>query len=104
MPWLDPALIALLAARIGDHDVALCETKRGPEPLHAVYSRSALPAAEAALHSPDRSMRGIISRLRTAVVPEEEWRSAGFSELFASNVNTPADLAEISPETLPPAT
>ncbi len=104
MPWLDPALIAFLAARIGDHDVALCETQRGPEPLHAVYGRSALPTAEAALRSPDRSVRGMISRLRAVLVPEAEWRSAGFSDRFASNVNTPADLAEISPETLPRAT
>ena len=104
MPWLDPALLGLLAARIGDHDVALCQTHRGPEPLHAVYSRSALPAAEAALHSPDRSVRGVISRLRAVLIPEDEWRSAGFSERFASNVNTPADLAGVSPETRPPAT
>jgi molybdopterin-guanine dinucleotide biosynthesis protein A len=104
MPWLDPALLTFLAARIGDQDVALCETQRGPEPLHAVYARSALPIAEAALHSADLSAGRMISRLRAVYVPEAEWRAAGFSDRFASNVNTPADLAGISPETLPPAT
>ena len=104
MPWLDPALLRLLAARIGDHDVALCQTQRGLEPLHAVYARSALPVAEAALHSADRSLRGVIARLRARTIAEEDWRTAGFSERFASNVNTPADLAGISPETLRPAT
>jgi molybdopterin-guanine dinucleotide biosynthesis protein A len=104
MPWLDPALLRFLAGRVGDHDVAVCETQRGAEPLHAVYSRSALPIAEAALHSPDRSVRGVITRLRAVLVPEEEWRAAGFSDQFARNVNTAADLAGISPETLRPAT
>ena len=104
MPWIDPALLRVLANRIGDHDVALCQTQRGPEPLHAVYARSALPAAEAALHSPDRSLRGMIARLRKLLVSEEDWRAAGVSERFARNVNTPADLAGISQEIRRPAT
>ena len=104
MPWLDPALLRLLAAGIGDQDVAVCKTRRGLEPLHAVYARSALPVVEAALHSSDRSFRGVIAHLRARIIAEEDWRSAGFSERFASNVNTPADLAEISPEARRPPT
>lgn len=104
MPWVNPALLSLLAARIGDRDVALCQTQRGPEPLHAVYARTAIPVAEAALHSADRSVRGMVARLRAVVVIEEEWRAAGFSERFASNVNTHAELARVSPETRRPGT
>ena len=104
MPWLDPPLLGFLAARIGDRDVAVCETDRGVEPLHAVYARSALPAIDAALSGPDRSVRGVIGRLRALIIAEDGWRAAGFSERFANNVNTPADLAAISPESLPPAT
>jgi molybdenum cofactor guanylyltransferase len=104
MPWIDPALLRFLAARIGDNDVALCQTRRGLEPLHAVYSRTALPAAEAALHGVDLSLRGVIARLRTVLFTEEEWRAAGYSERFASNVNTPADIAGISLESRPPVT
>lgn len=104
MPWLDPALLRFLAARIGDHHVALCRTERGSEPLHAVYARSALPVAEAALHSPDRSLHGLIARLRALLIAEEDWQAAGFSDRFASNINTPADLAGISPEIRRPAT
>ena len=103
MPWLDPALLRLLAARIGDNDVAVCRTQRGLEPLHAVYARSALPLVEAALRSPERSLRGVIARLRAVTLAEEDWRAAGFSERFASNVNTPADLIGISPEVRRPA-
>jgi molybdopterin-guanine dinucleotide biosynthesis protein A len=104
MPWLDPALLRFLAARMGVHDVAVCQTQRGLEPLHAVYARSALPVAEAALHSPERSLRGTIARLRALTIAENDWRSAGFSERFANNINTPADLEGISREPLPPPT
>ncbi|HEY6469340.1 MAG TPA: molybdenum cofactor guanylyltransferase [Candidatus Dormibacteraeota bacterium] len=104
MPWIEPGLLSLLAARIGDCDVALCETQRGPEPLHAVYARTALPIAEAALHSADRSVSGTIARLRALVLTVAEWRAAGFSDGFARNLNTPADLAGVRPETRPPGT
>ena len=60
LPWIDPMLIRMLAARIGDHDVAVCETRRGIEPLHAVYSTAILDAAESALAGTDRSLRRLI--------------------------------------------
>jgi len=98
LPWLDPRLIRLLAGRIGDRDASLCETARGIEPLHAVYARSALPAAEAALQSPDRSLRSLVARLRTVRVTTAERRNAGIPEGFARNLNTPADLADFRRE------
>jgi molybdopterin-guanine dinucleotide biosynthesis protein A len=98
LPWLDPALIRLLAGRIGAHDAAVCETDRGIETLHAVYARSALVAAEAALRGTDRSLRGLIERIGAVRVTEAEWRAAGVSPRFSRNVNTPADLAELSLE------
>lgn len=98
LPWVDPGLIRMLADRIGDRDVALCETGGGVEPLHAVYSTSILAAAESALAGPDRSLRRLISRANALRVPESGWRGAGFSERFALNVNTPEDLDEISRE------
>jgi molybdopterin-guanine dinucleotide biosynthesis protein A len=104
MPWLDAALLRLLADRIADHDVAVCQTQRGLEPLHAVYARSALPVAEAALRSQERSLRAMIAQLRTLTIAEGDWRNAGFSERFASNLNTPKDLEGLSPEPLRPTT
>ena len=96
LPWIDPRLITMLAARIGDGDVALCETARGVEPLHAVYSTSLLEPAEAALAGSDWSLRRLIARSRAVRLAESEWRAAGISDGFARNINTPEDLAEIS--------
>jgi molybdenum cofactor guanylyltransferase len=96
LPWIDPHLIRMLAARIGDGDVALCETARGLEPLHAVYSTSVLGAAETALAGDDRSLRHLIERSRAVRLAEIEWRGAGISDRFTRNINTPQDLAEVS--------
>ncbi len=98
LAWLDPHLIVLLAERIGDHDVAVCETARGIEPLHAVYATSILEEAEAALAGPDRSLRALIGRTRAVRVAESQWRAAGISDRFARNINTPGDLAEVRRE------
>jgi molybdopterin-guanine dinucleotide biosynthesis protein A len=104
MPWLDPALLRLLAARVGDHDVAVCETDRGVEPLHAVYQTSALGPAEAAMRGPDRSQHGQLGRQDVLTVAEREWRGAGIDPRFASNVNTQADLDDLRLELRRPGT
>jgi molybdenum cofactor guanylyltransferase len=96
LPWIDPQLISLLAAGIGDHDVAVCDTGHGIEPLHAIYSTSLLEAAETALTSGDRSLRHLIDRSSAVRLSESEWRRAGISEAFSYNVNTPRDLDEVS--------
>ncbi len=96
LPWIDPSLLAMLAATIGDGDVAVCETSRGIEPLHAVYSVSLLGAAEAALAGPDRSLRHLIERSDVRRLPERKWRAAGISARFSDNVNTPEDLARVT--------
>lgn len=96
LPWIDPMLIRMLAARIGDNDVAVCETSRGIEPLHAVYSTSLLEAAEGALAGPDRSLRRLIERAHALRLAESEWRAAGFSDNFTRNLNSPSDVEEVS--------
>lgn len=96
LPWVDPRLIRLLAERIGDCDVAVCETADGLEPLHAVYSTSILGAAETALAGDDRSLRHLIERSRAVRLAEIEWRDLGISDRFPRNINTARDLAEVS--------
>jgi molybdopterin-guanine dinucleotide biosynthesis protein A len=96
LPWVDPRLIGLLAAAIGDDDVAVCETAQGIEPLHAVYAISILEAAEAALRSEDRSLRHLIARSNAVRLSESEWRAAGISDAFTRNLNTPEDLDRLS--------
>jgi molybdenum cofactor guanylyltransferase len=96
LPWIDSRLIRMLAARIGDSEVVVCETGRGIEPLHAVYATSILAAAETALTRSDRSLRRLIEQSNAVRITEREWRDAGISDGFTRNINTPDDLAEVS--------
>jgi molybdenum cofactor guanylyltransferase len=96
LPWIDPQLLRLLADAIGEHDLAVCETAHGLEPLHAVYSTSLLEAAETALGSDDKSMRHLIARSNAVYLSESQWRAAGISEDFSYNVNSPQDLDAVS--------
>lgn len=96
MPWVDPALIALLAARCSGLDAILPVSAHGPEPLHAVYARSAIGSFEAAIGSEDRSLHGALRHLRVGQIGEAEWRAAGIGPGFARNLNTPEDLELLS--------
>ena len=97
MPAANPTLLRYLADRVGDEDVAAPEGPRGLEPLHAVYSRRALPALTTALHSRRRSMHGVLEQLRVRVCGEGELLRAGFGTSFAANVNEPDDLWMLRP-------
>ena len=72
--------------------------RRGPwlEPLVAVYQRApALTAARARLAgpAPDRSLRGLLTDLRTVVVEEPEWRALDPDGRSFVDLDDPAGLA-----------
>jgi len=90
MPWLSPDVLARLAGLWDGEDAVVPVTAAGPEPLHAVYCRSALGHAEAALGSADLSARGLLGRLRVRQVAAAEV-AAPAEAAFSENVNTPAD-------------
>ena len=99
MPHASPELMALLARtcrRDGlepRFDAAVPVTAACAQPLHAVYSRSALPALETALMDGRLAMNDALTALRVALVGENEWRVADPSGRFADNANTLNDLA-----------
>lgn len=67
-----------------------------PEPLHAVYARSALPVISRAIDLDHLKPARLIDETRSRVVPPEEWRrhvSAGIP--WHANINTVADLAHL---------
>lgn len=95
MPFASARLFALLAEMHGGEDAVVPVTARGREPLHAVYSRSALAALSDALHDGRRSAVDVLGRLRVREVDEHSWRRADPSGRFALNLNRPEDLAAL---------
>jgi molybdopterin-guanine dinucleotide biosynthesis protein A len=85
MPDLDFALVARLLDAAADADCAVPRVGEGLyEPLYAVYRRSALPAAEAALAEGRFGVHGLFSRLSVRWVDHP----AGLR-----NLNTPEDVS-----------
>ena len=73
------------------NDAAVPVSPRGVEPLHAVYSRTALPSFEAALREGRFAVRVALEGLDVRVVEESEWRPADPSGRFVENLNRPGD-------------
>lgn len=84
MPDVHPdGIRAVVDALVDGVDVAMPPG----EPLHAAWRRSARPEVLAAIGRGDLAVRGVLDRLRTAVV-------GGVDPRWLRNVNTPADLVQ----------
>ncbi len=93
MPTLDPKLIVYLCERAAGYDVVLPVTSAGPEPLHAVYSRTALPRIASALTIGVRKIQEGLGSLRVLEIDQETM--AGITATPGrsfGNINTIADL------------
>jgi molybdopterin-guanine dinucleotide biosynthesis protein A len=95
MPFLSPEGIALLAAhRVGT--LAVVPRWDGRlEPLHALWSRQALPALERALAEGDLSMQRLAGLVGARVIEAEAWRVVDPSGRAFLNANTPEQAAAL---------
>lgn len=92
MPDCDGPMLAALAACWNGEDAVVPRSARGLEPLHAVYARSALTAAEATLTGPDRSLRALLALIAVRVVDAGSVAGPAVAASFADNLNRPADV------------
>ena len=94
MPNASAPLLRLLAEAWSGEDAVVPISPRGPEPLHAVYARTAAPTCRRRLEGPDRSVVGALGELSVRYVGEDEWRTADPGGRFALNLNTPLGRRE----------
>lgn len=90
MPWLDAGLLNGLVQAWEGEDAVVPVGPRGREPLHALYSRAALPLMEAALQAGELRLHDVLRRLRV--------RQLEFAEdhaRFAVNLNCLEDLVSL---------
>jgi molybdopterin-guanine dinucleotide biosynthesis protein A len=92
MPYASPELLAFLASLHEDEDAVAPLGETGAEPLHAVYSQSALPAMQEALWQRQYGLRRLLSQLRLRQVEASEWAHLRVDPRFAFNINRPGDL------------
>ena len=93
LPLVDEGLLAVLIAAWRGEDAVIPESGGRPQPLCALWSVAALPAASAALRSEDRSMSRLAGSLTSRLVAESEWRAGTRARDPLLNVNGAADLA-----------
>jgi molybdenum cofactor guanylyltransferase len=75
IPGLDVGLLRRMSRLAPDHDCVVPRTADGrPEPLFAIYRKSALPAIRQTLDSGERKVREAFRRCRTAYVDVEAGR------------------------------
>jgi molybdopterin-guanine dinucleotide biosynthesis protein A len=94
-PALHSGLLAHLVAERGTGQAVACRRGGRLEPLVAVYEREpALAAARGRLASGrDRSLRGLLTELRTRVLDEPAWRLLDPEGTSFLDLDDPADLA-----------
>jgi molybdopterin-guanine dinucleotide biosynthesis protein A len=92
MPFASGPVLELLARTWKGEPAVVPVTERGPEPLHAVYARSARQAFAARPAAGTGSVREALRAVGARFIPEGEWAAADPSGRFAWNVNHPEDL------------
>lgn len=93
MPFLQPALIEILAQRRQEFQAIVPVVHGHVQPLAAFYSRTALPEIEAVLAGRGkRSLRAVLERLNVLYIDESELLVAdpGLRSFF--DLDTPQDL------------
>jgi molybdopterin-guanine dinucleotide biosynthesis protein A len=98
MPCIDPAVVAYLFDRIGDHDAAIPSWNKDMlEPLHAVYRKTALLGY---LEGHDSlSLRQMIWKMSSVFIPVEELRQFDPNLVTFTNINKIEDLERINART-----
>jgi molybdopterin-guanine dinucleotide biosynthesis protein A len=94
MPFVEPALVRLMASRATQRpecDAVVLRTTRGLEQMHAVLHRRTQLQILAQLEAGDRSVHGLWTRLSICEIGEIEAAVSDPRGLSAFNANTPTD-------------
>lgn len=92
-PDIAPSLLAELASLASGGDAAVPVVHGWPQPLHAVWTTTALPAVRAYLAAGQRSVRGVLDRLDWVAADRDVWAPHDPVARFAADVDTPQQLA-----------
>lgn len=94
MPQLNPTLIRYLCSLPGAWDVVLPWTANGPEPLHALYAKTALPIISENLDHGERKLQTVLAGLKVRQVTTNEILTVVPDLESFANINKPGDLRE----------
>ena len=94
MPFLRPALLRLLVARVAAGARWVFPVGQdGPQPLCSAIARDALPVLRARIEAGDRAPMALEAPLGGVRLLEQEWRAADPDGASFMDVDTPEDFA-----------
>lgn len=96
MPYVSSALVRALARRLVHVDAVVPVREGKLEGLHAVWSSAAAPRIGALVAAGERGLRPALHRLHIDAVDEDAWREIDPEGRAFVNLNTPADLEQVS--------
>jgi molybdopterin-guanine dinucleotide biosynthesis protein A len=97
MPFVNAGLLRAIASLWVSEDAVVPISADGPEPLHAVYARTAAEPLRGSLAAGTFGLRLALATLRVRFVDDAIWRASDPSGTFARNLNAPADLGGAIP-------
>jgi molybdopterin-guanine dinucleotide biosynthesis protein A len=92
MPFVEPALLALLRDHAPDAAAVVPRVAGRAEPLLARWGRAALPVVEARLAAAERAVHSVFDALATSWLDEPALRAVDPALRSFANVNTPEEL------------
>jgi molybdopterin-guanine dinucleotide biosynthesis protein A len=92
MPFLNAPLLRYMTLLAPGHDAVVPRTEKGIEPLHALYSKTCLPAMAELLEKNELRIITFYSQVRVRYVEQREIETLDPKHLSFFNVNSPADL------------
>jgi molybdopterin-guanine dinucleotide biosynthesis protein A len=97
MPWVEPAVLRLLARRLDDHpeaDVACLADEDGPRPLPLALRRArVLDHLTPLLDAGERRLRALLPG--ALAIPQDAWQSLDPGRGTLRDVDLPADLVAV---------
>lgn len=95
MPYLTKEWLELLiSCAVPEFDAVAPRNAKGPEPLCALYSRTAEPKLRGAMERGVRRATDGLKELRVMYLESETWKSFDSGGLLFKNMNEPADYEE----------
>ncbi len=94
MPMVEPTVVASLIRRCDDEDYVVPVLSTGPQPMHACYRKTCLPALKRMAEAGELRLQGLMEEqmLHGIRVPEADLVALDTHLRSFLNVNTPADL------------
>lgn len=92
MPFLNPFLLNFLLTQIHGYDAVIPMTEAGPEPLHAVYTKSCVPAIKKAVSQGETRVISFFDQVEIEYVDQETLQFYDPENLSLFNINTLEDL------------